>query len=591
MERFSQSSIWKQQRETYERLGVESWAASRVPFHMTNNSRIAAGYADIACEIFRNCPFTILELGGGCGKFAFLLIGELLRRNVSVQYLLTDGAKKNRAFWERHPCFKDWIDQKILQLAVLDPIVDPIPCSDLVLANYFFDSIPQDIFHVENGVLYEGLMKERPVEKAYYPELPIANAILEEYRQSFPSGSFLFPIGALKVISRLPQTCVLIAADRGICKKEAAQTMPLRSSDHGGAFSFAVNFHAIRLFTELQQGAIDFFKTSHPDFHVSLISKYPQNCLNFQTFGPLNTEAKNFSSILTRLHEAHWDATLFFSFFKRIQEMYAQALENEKKEMMDHAKQILERFFPLFREDAILLQQLGLFLEEKDGACEEAALRFQNLPSEIYWMEPFIRSPLPLGDVLQIGERGNAPEAIASTNPKSFRLIPWNSAINGQFDTIFLFPPKVQIERKKPEFVKNIEKQLLLDKMRYADEDIRAFAARCNVSKAAMSQFLKELESNKNITKEQLVNLQKELGLEVIYEGERFFDVLKICLRQHIRPGAVLRAHLLGIETYDHSGFDEEIVADPYFDVVETADSRGVWLSVRRLFKEIPNTS
>src|SRR5271156_553195 len=98
--RLSESPIWQLQKTAYARLGVESWAKGRVPFLITNNSRFAAQVADIACAAFPNRAFTILELGGGSGKFAFLLLSELLQRKIKVRYLLTDAAKKNVAFWQ-----------------------------------------------------------------------------------------------------------------------------------------------------------------------------------------------------------------------------------------------------------------------------------------------------------------------------------------------------------------------------------------------------------------------------------------------------------------------------------------------------------
>src|SRR3990167_3589733 len=105
-ELLSSSSLWQKQKKVYEELGVESFAPDAVPFQITNNARIAAQYASIAIEAFGKNPFTILELGAGSGRFAYLLLNELEERGAHFRYLLTDIAAKNVLFWQQHPLFQ-----------------------------------------------------------------------------------------------------------------------------------------------------------------------------------------------------------------------------------------------------------------------------------------------------------------------------------------------------------------------------------------------------------------------------------------------------------------------------------------------------
>ena len=263
--RLSESPIWDLQKRSYAELGVESWVTGRVTLQITNNARIAAQYADIACAASPKGDFTILELGGGCAKFAFLLIRELLSRNLpKIRYLLTDAEAKNVAYWKQHPRLMPWIEQGILVPSVFDPLSNEPPSADLVIANYFFDTIPQDLFRVEKGVLFEGfaslhaeiksadwtdpnLLPKIRIEYAYrkleqnpYPEFSEAFAVLEEYARNFEELSFLFPIGALQVIRKVQSTakkdCLFFAADRGPCFSEDLPFIPLLPSFHGSAF-------------------------------------------------------------------------------------------------------------------------------------------------------------------------------------------------------------------------------------------------------------------------------------------------------------------------------------------------------------------
>src|SRR5690606_27631340 len=91
----------------------------------------------------------------------------------------------------------------------------------VVLANYFFDSLPQDLFGVEDGQLYEitvtGSSEEaepdladpellsrlqytygyRAIEDAYYMDAGFEQ-VLQGYRTQLQAGVVRFPIGALR---------------------------------------------------------------------------------------------------------------------------------------------------------------------------------------------------------------------------------------------------------------------------------------------------------------------------------------------------------------------------------------------------------
>ncbi len=625
--RLSVSPIWQLQKLAYNRLGVENWAKGRVPFLMTNNSRFAAQVADIACAAFPRQPFTVLELGGGCGKFAFLCIGELLKRKCRVSYLLTDASEKNVAYWQSHPRLKSWIDQGILKTAVLNPIAQDPPPADFIVANYFFDSIPHDLFRVEKGVLFEGqvslffpiddaslgtpyaegekpdwddpnlLSKIRtevtfsPLEENPYPDFPEAVAVLEEYSRSFEDLSFLFPIGALTAIRRITHSSkddfLILASDRGPCCVEDLSGMSLIPSLHGSAFSLPVNFHAISKYIEKNKGCALLSQSKAVDFTVVLLSKSPI-AMDRLEFGPLKTEAANFKEILKRLEEANWDATLYFSFFDRIVESFEVAKEEEKKEMVAGMRRILDHFFPLFGEESLLLERLGQFFTTL-GDLPEAAAHFQmaallqaTLPQSDS-VETFLDANPPRGDVLQVGGSKKSFKGV-----RNYKYIVWGESmkrLGGGFDTILMFPSRVNVEKKTPAFIREIEERFSLQEIRYTDADIEAFLSSLNeqTDPAHVLHFLGDLQRKKNITKQQFERFAKRLGGEILAgEKDHFFETLTVCL-EIMNPGAVLRAFLPGILTYDDPRFFEKVAVDPYLETAEVSEPSGVWLSIKKI--------
>src|SRR5262249_30869542 len=79
---FSQSLLWRRQRELYVERGRKAWSEDRIPNSITNNPFFAEIYARIVTAFVADChvydrPLHILEIGGGIGKFAFLFLRHL----------------------------------------------------------------------------------------------------------------------------------------------------------------------------------------------------------------------------------------------------------------------------------------------------------------------------------------------------------------------------------------------------------------------------------------------------------------------------------------------------------------------------------
>ena len=235
--RLSLSPLWKMGKDAYEHFGINCWTGKEntVPFHITNNAKIASQYAEIAIAAYRGKTLVFWELGGGSGRFAYLFISALLRRGFSsFQYILSDFVEKNVSFWNAHPLFAQLIQEGRLKTLCYDfSMPTPLPAvPDFVIANYLFDALPQDLYRTQKDetrqevTLWEGKvslqrdfrniswedseillhLKDRYLfEKASenpYPDCLEALKVLKSYCQQ-NIGTFLLPIEAFETILHL----------------------------------------------------------------------------------------------------------------------------------------------------------------------------------------------------------------------------------------------------------------------------------------------------------------------------------------------------------------------------------------------------
>ena len=191
-QRLSQSKLWELQTAAYCQFGPRAWGEKGVPFYITSNPFIARQYAQLVLGYIRDGlspqaktpidpsePIYILDLGAGTGRFGFLfikyfvdLMARLPHLNIKIRYVMTDIALSNINFWRSHPFLQSMIkegfldfayyhhdeESKPLELIVSGEILSPDALRNplVVIANYFFDTIPQDLFVVREGQVMEG---------------------------------------------------------------------------------------------------------------------------------------------------------------------------------------------------------------------------------------------------------------------------------------------------------------------------------------------------------------------------------------------------------------------------------------------------
>lgn len=302
--RLSESKLWPMLENFYQKAGLEAWL--QLPFYATSNAFIAEQYAelvvafllDLAPDLNPQEPVYVLELAAGSGYFGFLCLQALRRRlrsfrslnPFSVVYVMSDFSEKNLKAWEQSPQWAPYAQAGQLDFALFKPesqaklklkragrvvkagsLANPL----IAFANYFFDSIRQDYFQIENGVFQEALISlvhelnpdlntpksppsfeqihlhERylPLKEPRYAEARL-NQLLESYRTEAPELSLLFPIGALKVLTQLeklsPAGLMLISTDKGFHDPAYLQGLrPVPFTPHSGVFSYMVNYHAL----------------------------------------------------------------------------------------------------------------------------------------------------------------------------------------------------------------------------------------------------------------------------------------------------------------------------------------------------------
>lgn len=274
----SRSHLWTLQRAWYERAGIAAWSEGTVPHYVTSNPFIARSYARVVRAWLEEIavdpgePVHLFELGAGSGRFGFAFLKALLPCRVPVRYVLTDMAERNIAFWRTHPALRPFVDAGVLDFARFDADqADDEPLTLLhagralgalrnpavVIANYFFDTIRQDAFTLEDGVLHDCRValespqdEPDPGDPAMLPRLvpryssapatPYGDPELDGIR-----GESTFPVGALRVCQRFRALSggrmLLLSADKG-------DVIPIPDPPAlaiHGSFSLRVNYHAI----------------------------------------------------------------------------------------------------------------------------------------------------------------------------------------------------------------------------------------------------------------------------------------------------------------------------------------------------------
>ncbi len=302
----SASTIWRRLAEVYARGGQNIW--EHVPAAVTGNAFVGDTFAaaleawllDQGDAVDTREPLYVLELGAGTGMFSHPFVNAITRRRARgtfphprVVLVLCDQAGMRFDEWANDNVLATHVRAGVLDFATMavsaDGKLGPIVTKHsgvrlenfanplVVIANYFFDSIPSDAFRMRAGRIYEartrfvctsqepgfaGFVNEEELVEAglaYYSD-PLLDGVLGSYARDYAETSMLMPIAGIRCVDALQALArgrmLLLALDKGITRGASMKgwfAQPFVA--HDNVFSYPVNFDAMRRWFDLKGGS------------------------------------------------------------------------------------------------------------------------------------------------------------------------------------------------------------------------------------------------------------------------------------------------------------------------------------------------
>ncbi len=464
--RLSTSCLWELQRKAYTQFGLQAWNTKKVPTYLTSSPFMADRYAQLVLAFIKEglsphatLPINplhslyLLDLGAGTGRFGYLFLKKLVSFleqagiSLPLRYVMTDIVPENLEYILQHECLQPYVkagmvdcchyshDQEELSLKLLrsgrilspDTIKNPL----VLIANYFFDTIPHDLFRVKEHRLEEGRVSINynpsdnialrpedpliiphlqletsfaPVQKLHDEYLKISGLaeILDGYAihyQNLPQ--ILLPLGAFQVIEyfyRFSQgRFFLLAGDQGIHSDSQLMEEHSFFAQHD-SFSIQVNYHAISKYFQRKEAL--FLATPNKDpvmVNVAAGSKgsphsYPEVCHAFQqTLGSFEISdyfrlindavdmgpSITFEMILKLIKLGHADPRDMHLFYSHLLNGLSKAERRVQEELFDLIKQVHGNFYPLSSQEGAFIMNLGVLCFEMKR-YEDALNYFQE---------------------------------------------------------------------------------------------------------------------------------------------------------------------------------------------------------------------
>lgn len=466
----SESMLWKLQTDFFSNQGPEAWIKGIVPQYITTNPYIANQYAKTVFGYFRDyaaredmdkeTTIYIMELAAGVGRFTYTFLKRFLHmiensslKGMKFKYIVTDFAERNIEYWQNHSFLKPYFESGVLDCATFDISKDEevrlrnsgevLSKGDLknpliLIANYTFDSLPQDTFYVNKGELYEGLITiTKPEEKAdpddksilagldyYYTDKRIQgesyyedkrfNDVLLYYKEHLEDTAFYMPIIGLRCLSRLRELfnddLILISADKGYKNIEAMNKNYHPFLSKHGCISMTVNFHALELYFNSLGGKAIHSIYEHENVNVSLFmsSKRGNELIEtsmaynevIETIGPDDfyiikkgimplSKSLTTRELLTFLRFTVWDSRTFMECYNLLLERISTEENFPIDELVDAIHRVWEYYFPIGEEGDLAYcfgSILGYFGYDNDAlGFFEASLEFYGEHAETYY--------------------------------------------------------------------------------------------------------------------------------------------------------------------------------------------------------------
>ncbi len=339
---FSDSLIWRLSEQYYQKEGVDAWRTGTVPHNLTSSAMVGKTYAELIFAFLKDLAAKgqihekvfLLELGAGHGRLAFHILQHLEPLIVasgidlpSYCYVITDIVEENLLYFHNHPQFQAFLEKGLLDVAYFDGLsteeihlrhanlhIAPHELKQplIAIANYFFDSIPMDLYKIkkeeilavtlglyteenpagmDEEALLDHLEFDYDVEPFFFPfyEDVLLDEVLDAYRHLVKDTYLLFPEKGIQCIKKLKNLSskglMLISMDKGFHQVHDLDQGKKPVMITHGSMSFSVNYHALGQYCEKLGGKALF--PSYSTFHLEL------GCLLFLPESESYTETKS----------------------------------------------------------------------------------------------------------------------------------------------------------------------------------------------------------------------------------------------------------------------------------------------------------
>ncbi len=451
---FSESLIWKLNREFYQERGISAWSDDIVPHHMTSNAKVGQTYAELIFAFLKDLASKgqtsevvyILELGAGHGRLAFHILKHLQKLMASIEevlprycYVLSDIVEDNLLFFQNHPQFQDYLQQGVLDVSYFDAsgseelhlrntkqtiLPGDLKQPLLAIANYFFDSIPNELFYIENEVVStcsisidsrddpremsaEGLIQN--MELTYHKsvsslpvfEEPMLNDLLEDYKNLLSDSYLFFPRKAIKCLQHLKAFSapglVLLTMDKGFHELHNLQDRKEPDIITHGSFSLWVNYHALGTYCRKQGGKALFPGFSNFHLEIGCLLFLPESETYLQTdaayeqfvnnFGPddfnsmkqlayFNLPRLRLRELIALYRLSAYDSTFFVKLLPQLKQVSQSITFNERKRLAQTMDCVWEMYFNINENLDLAYEIGGMFYDL--GFYTEALGYFQH---------------------------------------------------------------------------------------------------------------------------------------------------------------------------------------------------------------------
>jgi hypothetical protein len=427
----SQSMVWRLQRTFYGDQGIAAWSRSHVPQAVTTSPIIARAYARIALGFWRDMqsaldpsqPIYVVELGAGSGRFAYrflkaltALLEDIPEPHPRFVYVMTDASSSVVEFWRDNPRLRPFVDAGTLDFAHFDLVaLGPLTLLNtgvtlrngevanpvVLIANYLFDSIPQDAFTIKSGQLFAGLVSI----SASTPDLdlrapdskvkiaisfatdtvaidgatmtdPVLHQILEGYRQRLDDTTLLIPSAAMAGVRFFQQLAgrraLCLIGDFGDTREQDLRGHGPPGFGAGGGLWLPVNFHALGEYALGLGGRARHPRNRHVALNISMLlfglpgTAFSEAELAYEDtidrHGPDELSVLSralaehlptlkLEAVLALLRTTGWDSDYVVRCVPFLIEALPTAEERLRQELLDSIQLAWEQYYPIGEPD------------------------------------------------------------------------------------------------------------------------------------------------------------------------------------------------------------------------------------------------